>query len=151
MIEHIRDAAPRCPAAGRPGDLGAIFKILGAQRAARRQLIQDELTKGAILFDPGCDPLRPSRAALAIATHHILVDGIIFDQHQRCTVRPIFKEVTIFLHQPVEIVAIIVAQPAPQHQILGAFDDANRVELQAAQLTDSVEHGRVRIGRVGAG
>ncbi len=53
--------------------------------------------------------------------------------------RPVLKQPALAPEQRVEIVHVIGAQAAPEHELMAARDDRDRIELQAAEVAHHVE------------
>ena len=50
--------------------------------------------------------------------------------------RPVLEEQPPAIDQPIEALAVVGAEPAPDGQVVGAIEDVDRVHLQAPDVFD---------------
>lgn len=61
-----------------------------------------------------------------------LVDGVILAEDEGGGVRPVFEELFFLVDELVEVVTLVSAEAAPEHEVLGAFDGADGIDLEGA-------------------
>ncbi len=90
--------------------------------------------------------------ALGIAAHQrCLVNRIVGRGHDRRRVCPELEELPPAPEQRVEDGRIVVPEAAQEDELMRPCDDVHRVELQAADVADEVQHAGLVGRRPGAG
>ena len=96
-----------------------------------------------VAFDPGM-----SLVLFAVGVHRVPVVRKRLHRNDGRRMRPVLG------HQPVRIVQrpeqrrVIGSQPAPEDRLVGTGDDADRVELNAAQSADRLQQTRFLRGGI---
>ena len=125
-----------------PAGLRLVLEVARHERPARGQLIDDVPAQRIVFEQPGAGTLRPIAVAGQIAAHERAVNRIIFGQHDRGGVRPVLEQRALVEQQVVQVGQRVGANPAEHDELVAARHRADRVELQAADLPDDVEHPR---------
>src|SRR5439155_24017948 len=87
----------------------------------------------------------PRVVAERIAAHRLAVNGEVRSWDYE---RPVLEERPLG-QEPVELAHFVGAEPAPEHELLGARDRIRRVDLQAAEPFDRVQdRARARRGEL---
>ena len=69
------------------------------------------------------------KIGIAVAAHMPMVNGVLFGENDGGGVRPILEQGAVFPEQAVEFSTIVMAQAAPQNEVLWALNDADGIKL----------------------
>ena len=143
-VEHppdvLRCSSRRCsmvPARGpRCSATAAARAAEGAQHVVAEPWVRREPRTG----------VAASRGRLAgVAAHRAPVQRVVGRRHQ---VHPVLEQLAVMERRPLEGLDVVAAEPAPQHEPLGACHRVGRVDLDRSQMgrrRDQV--GRLRCGQ----
>ena len=146
-LEHSADVAISGPAARRPRHLGAVLELAREHRAVAIELAEHVPLERRVRLQPFPDASLPRRAPSGPALHPR-------EQRRQCLLRIDERDPLVELapgEEAHELVSIIGAEPAPEHQELRRGDAGGRVELQAPEPAHGLEHARrAPVERLGA-
>ena len=143
-VEHPPDVLAVVPAAGAPRFLRAVLDVPRPQRPALPESAQHIAAKPGIRREPRADVAAPCGRLTGVAAHRALVQRVVGRRHQ---VHPVLDQLAVVERRSLQRLDVVAAEPAPQHQPLGACHRVGRVDL------DRSETGRRRdqVGRLRGG
>ena len=145
--QHPVDVPARGPAAGTPLDLGAVLQVARAQGPSPAQLAEHVAAQRGVGLHPRSPAPEPAAFTGLPAEHGDPVNRIVLGEDDGCGVRPVLEEQMIAPEEPVQDTRVVRTKAAPQDQPVAGRNHADRVELQATQLTDHLQHaGGIRAG-----
>ena len=114
-LEHLPDIPARCPAARSPRGVRDVLERPGWQWPVAPQPCKDVAAQGITRRE---------------SSHEPTVDGKLLDRHDK---RPVLQEAPLTPQEALQVLGIVRAQPAPQHEQVATRDNVGRIELETAE------------------
>src|SRR3990172_9455074 len=136
-VEHPADVAPRGPAGGDPrlGVEAVFFDVTREERAVAPNALEDVAPEFFVLPDP-----RAGAPAPGVGAHERAVERVVLGEDDGGAVSPVLEEPALLPEELIQVRRVVRAKAAEQHQLMAARDDADRVELQTAQVAHDFYH-----------
>jgi hypothetical protein len=135
VMQGVMGGRPAPPAAARPASF-EVSAAHGAGRLDRRFHLREH-------FRVLAQPPRPAELARMVVEHRAAPEREKRRRDEARGVRPVLEEQPSAIDQAVEARAVVRSEPVPDRQVMGAVDDVDRIELDAADvLGEANEAGR---------
>ena len=136
-VEHAPEVLAVVPAAGAPRHRRAVLELARAQRACAPQPVEDVAPEAGVLLQPLADVDAAHALAAREAPHRLAVHGEVRCRNDE---GPVLEGLAPLVHDLVELGGAVLAETAPEHELLRARDDRRRIDLEAAEMAERLEH-----------
>src|SRR3989442_5479952 len=136
MGEHSGDAAPRAPAEPAGFGSGLVLKLAGKERSFLFEFCQDIISQVRVCAKPLLDSQTPNWSQcfeedIRIASHHVIVEGIVFHQNYRFLMGPVFEKLLLAPEQFVKLLRVQDFESTPPNYHVTRRHRTDWVELKA--------------------
>ena len=107
------------------------------------QPCKDVAAQGGVALQEPPHPSRPGGITRRESSHEPTVDGKLLDRHDK---RPVLQEAPLTPQEALQVLGIVRAQPAPQHEQVATRDHVGRIELKTAEAARD-GHDPLGVGR----